>query len=271
MEGFATMLRDMYGDKLDSRALRWLALIEENGRELTQRVQSIFELAQVGTALSAVQAVDPAVVLQDVIKQLAGSLEAKHIRVHIQRNFPLVACHCAYLRQVFENLLSNAIKFLDHQDDPEIRVTAEREGDQMRFSVSDNGAGIPRSQHERVFQPFVRLDPQRTKGSGIGLTIVRRIVDLYGGQTYIDSEPGAGCTVTFSLPLLGELGTVETHSPVPHGRAVRQREAATVSKAKTILPTFMTVHHQLTDKAADAELKEQTKRGEAENNGHSNG
>jgi signal transduction histidine kinase len=219
MEGFATMLRDAYGDKLDGRALRWLALIEENGKELAERVQNIFELARVGASLSSVQAVDPAVAIQEVIKQLTGSLESQKIQIHVQRDLPMVACHFAYLRQVFENLLSNAVKFLDRQDNAEIRVTAEREGDRVWFLVSDNGPGIPKGQHERVFQAFVRLDPERTKGSGIGLTIVRRIIDLYGGQTCIDSEPGSGCTVKFSLPVLGELLPVEDNGLFENKRA----------------------------------------------------
>ena len=88
MEGFATMLRDAYGDRLDGRALRWLGLIEENGRKLAERVQSIFELARVGASLSCVQAVNPSVTLQEVIKQLNGNLESKHIRVHVQSDLP---------------------------------------------------------------------------------------------------------------------------------------------------------------------------------------
>ena len=263
MEGFATMLRDAYGDRLDGRALRWLGLIEENGKELAERVQSIFELARVGASLSSVEAVNPAVALEDVTKQLSGSLESKNIRVHVQRDLPMVACHFAYLRQVFENLISNAVKFLDHPE-PEIRVTAERDGDRVWFAVSDNGPGIPKGQHERVFQPFVRLDPERTKGSGIGLTIVRRIIELYGGQTSIHSEPGSGCTVKFSLPVLGEWLRTEAHAAFDTTRVsdASPNGAATLSNAKILLPTFMTFHHRFSEKAAGAELKEKNRKSE---------
>ena len=269
MEGFATMLRDGYGDKLDGRALRWLALIEENGKELAERVQNIFELARVGASVSSVQAVDPAVAIQDVIKQLTGALESKKIQIHVQQDLPMVACHFAYLRQVFENLLSNAIKFLDDQNRPEIRVAAEREADRVWFSVADNGPGIPKAQHERVFQPFVRLNPEHTKGSGIGLTIVRRIIELYGGQIYIDTSPGLGCTVKFSLPVLGKLAPaadlvlIEKKS-VPDSPGA---ETAALTKVKTILPTFMTFHHLFSDKAADAEFKQKSEKREGGHHG----
>jgi signal transduction histidine kinase len=230
---------------------------------LTERVQSIFELARVGAALSCVQAVNPSVMLQEVIKQLNGNLESKHIRVHVQSDLPMVACHSAYLRQVFENLISNAVKFLDHPD-PEIRVTAERDGDRVWFSVTDNGPGIPLGQQERVFQPFVRLDPERTKGSGIGLTIVRRIIELYGGQTSIHSEPGSGCTVKFSLPVLGEWLRTEPHASSETTRVpdANPDDLAALSKAKTMLPTFMTFHHRFSDKAAEAQLKEKIQKSE---------
>jgi signal transduction histidine kinase/CHASE3 domain sensor protein len=263
MEGFATMLRDTYGDRLDGRALRWLGLIEENGKELADRVQSLFDLAKVGASFTSVEAVNPLVALQEVTKQLSGSLEAKHIRMHMQKDLPMVACHFAYLRQVFENLISNAIKFLDHPE-AEIRVIGERDGDRVWFSVSDNGPGIPKGQQERVFQPFVRLDPEGTKGSGIGLTIVRRIIELYGGQTSIHSEPGLGCTVRFSLPVLGEWLRTEDHAGFETTRTsdASLNEAATLSKAKTMFPMLMTFHHRFSEKAADAELKEKNRKHE---------
>ena len=74
----------------------------------------------------------------------------------------------------------------------------------MKFSVSDNGVGIPESERRRVFEPFVRLRPAATKGSGIGLAIVRRIVELYGGEVWIEPGIREGCTVSFTLPVLGE-------------------------------------------------------------------
>jgi signal transduction histidine kinase/CHASE3 domain sensor protein len=270
MEGFAAMLRDVYGDKLDSRALHWLALIEDNGKELAVRVQDIFELARVGASHSSVQAVDPAVAIQDVIKQLSGSLEAGNIQVLVQRDLPMVACHFAYLRQVFENLISNAIKFLDHRQ-PEIRVTAERRGDRVWFSVSDNGPGIPKRQQERVFQPFVRLDPERTKGSGIGLTIVRRIIDLYEGEIGIQSEPGAGCTVTFSLPVLGKFPAAEKDG-LSDARVADADPSDAVILAKTspVLPGSMAVPTWM-DEAKDAELKQKSRTSEGGHYGDFNG
>jgi signal transduction histidine kinase/CHASE3 domain sensor protein len=211
MEKLATLVRAKYGDQLDARAQRWLQLVEEDGRELIARVENLLAVAKVGARKEPVEAVDPALAIEEVLKAKTGELEERHIRVEIGRAFPLMACHRAYLRQVFDNLIGNAIKFCGDQPEPWIRITCERKGTEAHVSVSDNGPGVPPQHREKVFQPFVRLQPDSTRGSGIGLTIVKRIVELYGGRVWIESNEPAGCTVTFTMPVLGDL----TADPLP--------------------------------------------------------
>jgi signal transduction histidine kinase len=148
--------------------------------------------------------VDPALAIGEALKALAGELEARKMRVHVANPLPLVACHRAYLRQVFDNLISNAIKFSGDRPDPEIRIEAKSKDNRVQFSVADNGCGVPPQSRARVFEPFVRLTPASAKGSGIGLTIVKRIVELYGGQVWIEPEGPPGCTVMFTLPALSD-------------------------------------------------------------------
>jgi len=205
MEGLASTLRQEYGDKLDERATRWLRLIEENGKDLIERVHNILEVARVGVPREAVEAVDPALVLQDVLKARAGELEQRRMKVSVETAFPMVACHRAYLRQVFDNLISNAIKFSGDRPDPLMLITTKRADSQVQFFVTDNGIGIPPQQRERVFEPFVRLHSGSARGSGIGLAIVKRIIELYGGRVWIESPEGPGCAVIFTLPALGDL------------------------------------------------------------------
>ena len=94
------------------------------------------------------------------------------------------------------------MKFARREVAPEIAVTARRHGKMLHITVADNGIGIPAAFRQRVFDAFVRLDPSHTKGSGIGLTIVKRIVEVCGGQVWIGGSDKAGTAVTFSLPLL---------------------------------------------------------------------
>ncbi len=204
MGDLASMLLEEYGGKLDERATRWLALIEANGKELSERVQDILTVARVGVRPEAVEPLDPATVINEVLQSTAADLERRHVSVHVQRTFPLVACHRAYLRQVLDNLVSNALKFSGGRPDPRIWITADQRGSSVRFSVADNGLGIPPEDRVRVFEPFVRLSPASTKGSGIGLAIVKRIIDLYGGRVWIEDNEHAGSTVGFTLPSLAE-------------------------------------------------------------------
>ncbi len=207
MGEFATLLMGEYGNRLDERATRWLRFIEENGRLLRERVEDMLAVARIGGRTVSLEAVDPALVIQDVLKSRAGELERQRTHARTDGSSPMVACHRAYFHQAMDNLVSNAIKFSADRPDPSIAITWKQAGDRVKFSVSDNGAGIPESERRHVFEPFVRLHPDTTKGSGIGLAIVRRIVELYDGEVWIESGVRGGCTVSFTLPVLGEFSS----------------------------------------------------------------
>lgn len=204
MGEFAALLMGEYGNRLDEQATRWLRFIEENGKLLRERVEDMLAVSRIGGRTVSLEAVDPALVIQDVLKSRAGELERQRAHVRVGGSSPMVACHRAYFHQAVDNLVSNAIKFSADRPDPSIEITWKQAGDRVKFSVSDNGAGIPESERRRVFEPFVRLQPATTKGSGIGLAIVRRIVELYGGEAWVEPGLREGCTVSFTLPVLGE-------------------------------------------------------------------
>lgn len=210
MGEFATLLLGEYGTCLDERATRWLKFIEENGHLLRKRVEDILAVARIGGRSAVVEAVDPALVVQDVLKSRAGEMERQGIRVRVNGDQLMVVCHRAYLSQTVDNLVSNAVKFSSGRPAPSIEITWKLQGERAQFSVADNGIGVPESARRRVFEPFVRLDPAANPGSGIGLAIVRRIVELYGGEVWIESNVPTGCRVSFTLPVLGDFPARET-------------------------------------------------------------
>lgn len=206
LESLASLIAKEYGGRLDERGNRWLRMMEQNGQDLIARVHDILEVSRVGAKAEAVEAVDASLVVREVLKARADEIEKAGTHVEVAPSLPLVACHRAYLSQILDNLVSNAIKFsAGGEVVPVLRVAAERQGDRILFSVSDNGPGIPPQSRERVFEPFVRLKPEAARGSGIGLSIVRRIVELYGGKAWIEANEPAGARVCFSLPALGDL------------------------------------------------------------------
>ncbi len=203
MEELAKLLWQNISGQVDERTAKWLRLLQENGKDIVERVEGILEVARVGTGQGNVTAVDPKFVLDGVLKCYTGEIERLQARVQIGPGLPLVACHGAYLRQVFDNLVSNALKYPRPGEPPTLRITSTTGKHMVCIAVEDHGIGIPMDQRLRVFQPFVRLRPTDTPGSGIGLAIVQRIITLYGGQVWIEGEEGQGCTVKFTLPWLG--------------------------------------------------------------------
>jgi signal transduction histidine kinase/CHASE3 domain sensor protein len=206
MEELAKLLGEQFAGQLDERTSRWLKLLQDNGSDLVQRVEGILAVARVGVGQGSVTAVDPTLVISEVLKGHAGEIERLRATVRIEPGLPLVACHGAYLRQVFDNLISNALKYARPGEPPSITMSYRIENQMVCFSVKDRGIGIPEEQRSRVFQPFVRLLQAEAAGSGIGLAIVQRIVELYGGRVWIEGNGHGGCTVKFTVPWLRDEG-----------------------------------------------------------------
>ena len=204
MEELARLLVQQDSGQFDDRTKRWLSLIEENSRDLVQRVEGILTVAHVGADQEAITAVDPTAIIGEVLKARADEIGRLRAVVHVEPGLPLVACHGAYLRQIFDNLISNALKFTREGESPVVRISGRVQGPMVAFSVEDHGIGIPSTQRTRVFQPFVRLLMSEAAGDGIGLTIIQRIVELYGGKVWIDGAEGPGCTVQFTVPSFQE-------------------------------------------------------------------
>jgi len=107
-------------------------------------------------------------------------------------------------RRLMQNLLGNAIKYVPPGVRPEVRVSAEEEGEFWRFCVRDNGLGIDPDHFQRIFEPFKRLHPRaRYPGSGLGLAICEKIVAGFGGRIWVESAPGAGAAFCFTIPKKG--------------------------------------------------------------------
>jgi PAS domain S-box-containing protein len=165
----------------------------------------LLELSRIGRVANPPESVPFGEILRETLDLLSGPLEAGNIRLTIKGDLPIVHVDRLRIAEVLQNLIGNAIKFMGDQQQPAIEVGTEgtdADGKPI-FYVRDNGIGIDPKYHERIFGLFNRLDPT-IEGTGIGLTLVRRIIEIHEGRIWVRSEPGKGATFFFTLPTPNE-------------------------------------------------------------------
>ncbi|MBS1220085.1 MAG: histidine kinase, partial [Proteobacteria bacterium] len=176
-----------YADKLDDQGREYLTLMKNRASRMDALIDGILEYSRVGRINETHVAVDLNVLVAETVQMLAPPPE---VTVTVEGTLPTVVGERTRLQQLFQNLISNAIK---HRDKPEgrIRITCTDADAFWQLSIADNGPGIEPRHHERVFQLFQVLTPRDQKEStGVGLSLVKKIVELYGGRVWIESQPG---------------------------------------------------------------------------------
>jgi PAS domain S-box-containing protein len=188
-------------EKGDLEALRSdLDRIRRAATKMDLLLQDLLELSRVGHVLAATRPVSLQEVCEEALALVAGRLAARGVAVTIEPSLPEVVGDRARLVEIFQNLLDNAAKFMGETRDPRIEIGARREAADEVFFVRDNGIGIDPAHQARVFGLFDKLDPQ-AEGTGIGLALVKRIVELHGGRIWVESDgAGRGTSVCFTLP-----------------------------------------------------------------------
>lgn len=169
----------------------------------TQRLQNLIkDLLDYSTIKSDVpfDSVELNEMVNQVVKEMNPVIKANHASI-ISNDLPVVNGNAIELKRVFHHLLSNAIKFHKENSSPQIVITAQESAEAYSIAVQDNGIGIEKPYLEKLFIIFQRLhNPQKYSGTGIGLAICKKIVNLHGGTIWVESEPGQGTTFYFTLP-----------------------------------------------------------------------
>ena len=165
-------------------------------------LNDLLELSRIGRIINPPEIVPFGEIVHEAVELLNGLLEQHNIRVVVQKEFPSVYVDRARLLEVMQNLIGNAARFMGDQPRPTIEVgtDATAPAEAPVFFVRDNGIGIDPQYHEQIFGLFNRLD-STVEGTGIGLTLVKRIIEIHGGRIWVQSKPGAGATFYFTLPV----------------------------------------------------------------------
>jgi signal transduction histidine kinase len=137
-------------------------------------------------------------IVQDALGAVEGRLAGRNVQVMIAPGLPVVRGDRVRLAEALQNLIDNAIKFVSEQAHPKIEIGARLEERPVVFFVKDNGTGIQPEYTKKIFGLFEKIDP-RSEGTGIGLAIVKRIIEVHGGAIWVESRPGEGATFCFTL------------------------------------------------------------------------
>ncbi len=190
----------------DARAGRWdrltvdMTRIVEATDKMRHLLDDLLELSRIGRMMDPPETVSFAAIAQEAVQLVQGQIEAHDVQIDIQPDLPAVYGDRVRLVEVVQNLVENACKFMGDQTEPRITIGCrgtDRAGKPILF-VRDNGIGIAPQYHEKVFGLFDKLDPQ-SAGTGIGLALVKRIVEVHGGRIWVESEPSRGATFCFTI------------------------------------------------------------------------
>jgi len=196
--GIAVLLEDE-PKTLNNDVRDRLNLISQAAHRMRNIISELLLLASVRKAEVAIEPLDMVDIMTEVQQRLVYMIEEHEAEIVLPKSWPVALGHGPWVAEVWTNYLSNAIKYGGQP--PRIELGAMAEGDGMvRFWIRDNGPGLTPEEQARLFAPFTRLDQVRAKGHGLGLSIVRRIVEKLGGQVGVESKVGQGSTFSFTLP-----------------------------------------------------------------------
>lgn len=200
--GFARLLREDFGDSIGRTGRHFLDRIEQAGRHMERLLHDMRELSRIDETPQYPVYVDPMPVLRELAAELKLRLDEASIELHLPNEAPTLICDRTRLYQLFSNLIGNAISHMEPSSSGRIDVSIEIVSDGWTIGVRDNGPGIASEDLERIFEPFqtARRPGQPNKSSGLGLAIVRKIVESHAGRIGVESELGVGSRFVVWLP-----------------------------------------------------------------------
>lgn len=186
-----------YGDKLGDEGKELLAMLLGRTKRMHDLIEGVLRYSRIGRTKEELTEVDLDRLVPEIVDLIAPP---PNVEVKIRRPLPMIVAETTRIQQVFQNLLANAVKFMDKPQGV-IEVGCVRENGHWKFHVADNGPGIEERHFKKIFQIFQTLSPRdEYESTGIGLTIVKKIIEMYGGSIWVESKVGEGTTFHFTLP-----------------------------------------------------------------------
>jgi PAS domain S-box-containing protein len=201
ISGYSKILFEEYSNELSEDAKTLLEGITKNTNNMNCLIDDLLEFSKLNRKEVALTEINFEKIFDEVFNEISNSTNKDKVKVNISE-LPIVKGDNALLKQVAANLISNAFKFTSKVENPEINISANIENSMAIFCIKDNGVGFDMSYSSKLFGVFQRLHKQNEyEGTGVGLAIVKRIINRHGGKVWAESELNKGSTFYFSLPL----------------------------------------------------------------------
>lgn len=201
VKGFADILKERIVDKLDEKEREMFNFISEKTEKMDVLLNDLSALGKVSQSELVKEYIDLDDLFRDILIDRNDQIKSKGANLDFELNVDHMVGQFGLIKQLFSNLIGNAIKFVDCTRRPKVLVTANMIGQELVFKVMDNGVGIKEEYRNRIFQIFERLHTESEfKGSGIGLSICKKIVDLHKGIISIEDSPLGGSCFTIRIP-----------------------------------------------------------------------
>ena len=197
IQGFSLALQEDYGEMLDDTGRRYLDRIGKIAANMDRLILDLLDYSRVGRIRSPPEKVDMKKLIVEAYEDVKSAAKEKPVKFSLKGDFPVTFCERSRTKQIFANLLENSLKY--SKDSVEIEVGCLDRDGEYEFWVKDNGIGFEMTYHDKIFDPFTRLE-RSGEGSGIGLATVKKIVETCGGKIWAESVPGEGSVFRFIIP-----------------------------------------------------------------------
>jgi signal transduction histidine kinase len=207
IEGFSSLLEKQFSDAGDPQTKQYIGVIRQSALRLTHMIDALLKYSRLEQQALPKQRFNVRDMVTSLINDRMSSTQQALPAIHVELPFDELYGEPVSIRQALANLLDNAIKFSRNRPKPEIRIDGTRNARECILRVTDNGIGFDIAQSDKIFGLFERLHgSQEYEGTGVGLAIVRLVMDKHGGRAWAESSPGQGSTFYLALPQ-GDVGT----------------------------------------------------------------
>jgi len=198
--GLVSRLDKVASGVMGKKGRQYLDWIRSNVAKMEKMVNDLLLFYRADKTLIPFESVSTGALIDTVFLDAEPLAREKGVQLIRRGPFPIVNGYRNRLYQVFYNLVENAIKYSESTGDTRVEVECQFGDEEHQFIIKDNGPGISSEHHKKIFQIFYTLEPESASGSGIGLSIVKKVIKKHGGRIWVESEPGKGTTFLFTLP-----------------------------------------------------------------------